>query len=293
MTMFWLNVLMCTVQFFMLDISGDYLGGFFGTAPGANAYTIVLLYYVSAYVIANYFCHEISLINLFITLLACLYLALLAELKIFYVVFLLIFVIAILLQKPSLKTFFFIPAGVLILLGSAVILYRYAPGSFRALMDRTARNYYLSGNGYTNSGDLNRLTAVQEIYTRFFKGNLFHSVFGFGLGNCDTSSFHFLQSSFFKRYEFLHYRWFTHAWVYLEQGALGLGLLIAFFISLFVSTLQKKKQIRKDLWTMSLLFISTCFVGIIYNCALELECAYFIAFVCAIPFSAGQKEKNR
>lgn len=291
-TLFWLNVLMSTVQFFALGISGDYLGGFFGTASGANVYTIVLLNFACAYVIAKYFYHEISLPMLLITVLACFYLALLAELKIIYVIFVLIFAISVLLQKPSLKALFVLLAGTLAVFIALNLLYRYAPGSFHSLFDRAARNYYLSGKGYTNSGDLNRLTAVQEIYTRFFKGSLLHSIFGFGLGSGETSSFRFLQSSFFRRYEFLHYRWFTHAWVYLEQGALGLGLLVAFFISLLISTLQKKERIRKDLWMMSLLFICTCFAGIIYNCALEVECAYIIAFVCAIPFAAGEGRRK-
>ena len=72
-------------------------------------------------------------------------------------------------------------------------------------------DYYLSGNGYTNSGDLNRLTAIQELYSKFFKGDIIHTLFGFGLGNCEQSSFSFLQSAFYNQYSYLHYRWFSHA----------------------------------------------------------------------------------
>lgn len=145
------------------------------------------------------------------------------------------------------------------------------------------------GNGYTNSGDLNRLTAVQKIYSMFFRGDRVHSLFGFGLGSCDYSNFSFLQSAFYKKYEYLHYRWFSHSWVYLEQGSVGLILLISFFVSIAVYIIGKRKQNRNIYDLMVFSFLPTCLIGLIYNNALEMETAYIIALMCALPFIAQKQ----
>ena len=118
----------------------------------------------------------------------------------------------------------------------------------------------------------------------FFKGITLHALFGFGLGSCEQSSYTFLSSAFYRQYEYLHYRWFSHAWIFLEQGVIGLVLTTAFFLSIDISILKKRKKSEKlyDLAVFS--FVPTCIIGLIYNSALELETAYLIALVCAFPF---------
>ena len=123
------------------------------------------------------------------------------------------------------------------------------------------------------------------------KGDIIHTLFGFGLGNCEQSSFSFLQSAFYNQYSYLHYRWFSHAWIFLEQGAIGLVLTGAFFLSIALSILKNRKKIKEvyDLAVFS--FIPTCLIGLIYNCALELEVSYLIALICAFPFIARKNDK--
>lgn len=94
----------------------------------------------------------------------------------------------------------------------------------------------------------------------------------------------YLINSFKNVNEYLHYRWFSHAWIFLEQGVIGLVLTTAFFLSIDISILKKRKKSEKlyDLAVFS--FVPTCIIGLIYNSALELETAYLIALVCAFPF---------
>ena len=40
---FWINVVLCTYQYFVLGLYGDCLGGFFGVRQGSNAYMNVFL----------------------------------------------------------------------------------------------------------------------------------------------------------------------------------------------------------------------------------------------------------
>ena len=99
-------------------------------------------------------------------------------------------------------------------------------------------------------------------------------LFGFGLGSCDYSNFFVFTECFFtKKYEYLHYRWFSHSWVYLEQGSVGLILLISFFVSIAVYIIGKRKQNRNIYDLMVFSFLPTCLIGLIYNNALEMETA--------------------
>ena len=282
---FWLNVIMCTYQYFSLGLSNDYLGGFFGSSSGCNAYINILLCMVISIITAQYFAKKERMYKVGIYALACIYIATLAEIKVFYIELLIIFFTAIItVRRPTLKVIIICAISIIALYVALLLLNRYNPRSVELLFDESARDYYLRGNGYSNSGDLNRFTAIQQLYEKFFKGDALTSLFGFGLGSCDYAKYDFLQSSFYKQYNYLHYRWFSHAWVYLEQGAIGLILMVLFFISLGIYTIKHRNTDRKDLINAALYFIPTCLLGMIYNCALEIEACYLIAFMCAIPF---------
>ncbi len=290
--MFWMNVVMSSFQYFVMGVSGDYLGGFFGVTQGCNTYVNILICFISSFVLSQYFHKKTSLLNMGVTVVACLYLATLAELKIFYVEFIVIFLVAILIQKPTLKTGAFIISGVIMMIVGVQVILEYNPEILNFFFNQNAVEFYLSGNGYTNSGDLNRFTAIQQIYEKFFEGDFFHSIFGFGLGNCEYAQFSFLQSDFYLKYSYLHYRWFTHAWVYLEQGALGIILLVVFFVSIALFAIKNKNiSQRPELMMTSILFLPTCFIGLIYNSALQMESAYIIALICAIPFILYKNKK--
>lgn len=290
---YWMNVIMCLFQYFVLGYSNDYLGGFFGITQGCNAYINILICIILAITFGEYFTKRMNLIKLIPYVITTLLIATLCELKIFYIEFIIIAFVTLLCTKPSFKTIgicFFIGIGLLM---AIQLMIRYNPEILAMFTDPDSIEYYLSGNGYTNSGDLNRFSAIQDIHSMFFDGDLFHSLFGFGLGNCEYSSFSFLQSDFYKQYGFLNYRWMTHAWVYLEQGAIGLILLVGFFLSILGYIIYNRKRIRKDIQIAVIAFLPTCLIGIIYNCALELEASYIIAIMCSLPFILMKQEKRR
>lgn len=290
-TMFWMNVALSTVQYFVFGFRDDYLGGFFGTSQGCNAYTNILLCIISAYHIATYIYNKSKLHILLANLAGCMYLATLAELKVFYVEFLIIAAAALLIKQPTMKTVGLILFGMIAIIGGILLLSRYSPDSLRFLFNEEDRTRYLFGNGYTGAGDLNRFTAISQLYERFFSENWLKALFGFGLGSCETSNFNFLQSDFFRQYEYLHYRWFSHAWVYLEQGIVGLVLLVSFFASILACDIRTRCPEHAELRAAAILFTITCFIGIIYNNALEIEACYMIAFFCAIPFSLRKRQE--
>lgn len=281
---FWMNVALCTCQYFVMGLKGDHLGGFFGTTEGCNAFMNILLCCICANVFAEYGSGKFHLGKLVLYLAFSLYIAVLSELKFFYVEVVLMVMVFVIYSKPSVKTVLMcllslLAGGLLIL-----VLAEIDPHSLTILLDEQALIRYIAGNGYTSSGDINRLTAIPQIQSRFFAGNLLRTLFGFGFGNCETSKFDFLNSDFFMQYGHLNYRWFTHAWVFLEQGILGLSLLFIFFFSLLMTSIKMKHSIRPDLALTATIFISTCILGMIYNCSIQLEIGYLMAVMVAIPF---------
>lgn len=291
--LFWVHALLCLHQYFILGYSADYLGGIFGVGAGCNTYHNIFLCLITSIIAAEYCTSKSSVRRVLIYIAICLCLATWANLKVYYVEFLMIFAIGFLRTRPSLKTAGLCLLGFLGIVLAVKILQRYDPDTLSFFLDADARENYLGGNGYTNSGDLNRFTAVQQLYQRFFKGNLIYILFGFGLGSCETSSYSFLQSKFYKEYGYLHYRWFSHAWIYLEQGAIGLLLIVLFIASVAFSSLLLRKSERKDLVLTTLAFSATTLLGLLYNCALEMDVCYIIAFMLSIPFILSKEEYGK
>lgn len=281
---YWVNFFLCLYQYFIQGLSNDYLGGIFGTSQGCNAYMNIFLCMITSIILGEYFSEKITMCKFLLYLVTSILIATLCELKIFYIEFIIMFSLVIIKTKFSLKKILVCLVGILIMSIGIFFMLRYNPKIFEFFLNKESINYYLSGNGYTNSGDLNRFTAIQEIYNKFFKGDLKLSLFGFGLGSCEHSSFRFLESDFYIKYGYLNYRWMTHAWVYLEQGGIGILLLLLFFIEMFNFNLRKKKNIPISLWLLSLTYVSSCILGLIYNCSLQLEASYLIAFMCSIPY---------
>jgi len=289
---FWANVLMCTVQYFFFGLKNDYLGGFFGTERGCNAYLNVFLCIVSAIIIADFYTGKIKGQKLLLYLAATVYLAIIAELKVFYIELIIIAIFTVLLLKPSLKTVAVSMSFLVVLVAGFIALYIYDSHSLYILMDSDALEYYIAGSGYTGGGDLNRFTALGQIQSTFFGNDIMLSLFGFGLGSCEYSQFSFLQSDFSILYGDLNYRWFTHAWVFLEQGMVGILLVLAFFVSLLIYAIRRIRSENKYYMIIAVAFVPTCILGLMYNSAIQIEVCYLIAFMCAIPYIASKKSKD-
>lgn len=291
---FLINVLVCTYQYFILNLFGDYVGGIFGTIQGCNGYLNMFLMINWAIILGEYSQKKVSLIKLVVVAIMCMYVASISELKVVYIEMIIMLCICFLIMKPSLKTLGMIICLILGIIIGVKILTEVAPESLNLILDKELRTRYLAGNGYTSSGDLNRFTALSSIHEMFFKDSFIDNLFGFGMGNCDTSSYNFLQSDFFKKYEYLHYRWFSHAWIYLEQGILGILGVFLFFTSLIILLIKNERYIAMEEWRISVIIISVfAMINLIYNCTLQTEASYLLAFICSIPFVFIKERRNQ
>ena len=143
----------------------------------------------------------------------------------------------------------------------------------------------LSTSGYTGKGDLNRLTAIPIIWSQFLEAWP-ERLFGLGLGNCDTSSFSFLNSSFYEKFGYLRYNWFSSAFMFLETGIFGSAAYLLFFGLIYLCARKREKsgEGMQEVCQLASVLAPACILLIIYNASMRVEEAYMMYFVLALPF---------
>lgn len=281
--LFFLNVVVVSVQFWIQGYYQDYLGGLFGTDMGCNGHMNTFLCIYLSYICVRYMAHKTSFRCFLLVSAGSLYIAALSELKFLFIEYVFILGMSILLSRFSLRV-------VLMVLGAFAGLYvglqlfnTYFPGwefSIEQIMD------YAGEGGYSTATDLNRLTALQTVTERFLR-NPEDLLFGLGLGSGETSSF--FQSAFFQKYgERLHYTYMIHAFTLLETGWVGFVIFLGFFVSVGIQAWRFRKKVgveRKIFCIATVIVAMLCVIQCFYNNALRVEnSGYLMFFVLAIPF---------
>lgn len=292
--LFWINAVVSFVQFFVLGLEQDLLGGIFGAERGCNGYTNIFFVIVVTNSVLLYLEKREKAWHCVAKCLVALLIAALAELKFFFVEFILIMILANFLTKFTWKKVFVVLGGfaaVGVATSLLVMVFPFYEG-FLSL------DYFLeagsSDKGYTYSGDLNRLNAISQI-NEIWLTNLGEQIFGLGLGNCDTSSVEIINTPFFEKYGDVHYSWLSHAFMYLECGWIGLIFYFGFFVLAYFRISNIEKQSQGDLKTycrISKIVALLCMVISVYNSSLRTEAGYMAYFVLAMPFAAFRCERT-
>ena len=217
-----------------------------------------------------------------------------AELKFFFIMFIIIVVMASIMTRNSVKKVLFFAFGaVALILFSTLLssLYDYFTDfmSFEKMWDMLFNPHYASEE------DIGRLSAIPVISERFLK-TIPERLFGMGLGNADYSSVAIFNTDFFDTYRNTHYMLMMYSFLYIETGILGLILYVSFFIISLGVTLKiyKAKLADEAACQLSIIFGVICYILLIYNVELRKEIGYFAFFVLSLPFiSMGVvKHKN-
>ena len=277
-----INFLLCVFEFAVLGCSGDYIGGGFGISQGCNAPLNVLLVMVTIYNTTKYTQKENSLLKTVVYIGLCTGIAGMSELKVYVVEVVLVIVIVSAFSKGFMKKFVIVIVGFIFALVSIHLIETLIPGweGFFTLdnMYETVK----STSGYTNSGDLNRMTVISGLNQAFF-GNSINWI-GFGMGNCEYSdSFSFLNSSFSQRYGYLHYAWFSVAKIYLELGWFGIVASISIWVYTLYTALIKLKNNQKYRILVVAMSIMAMFF-FFYNFTMNLDAAYLVYTILAIVY---------
>ena len=291
--LFWINAVVSLIQYFVFDIQRDNLGGLFGTEQGCNGFTNIFFVIIITKSLLYFLHGKEKLIYCGLKCAVILVIAAMAELKFFFLEFVVIVILTVLITRFSWRNLLIIVGGGIgVIVGTAMLLQIFP--EFSNMM--SLKGFYqvaVSKRGYTSSGDLNRLTVI-PLVNKWFLRNPLDQMFGLGLGNCDTSNFELLNTYFYKRYRRTHYNWLSTAFMYLEMGYVGLIFLFGFFIIYyFLATKRQKMDDANVLYCQMgrVLSILTLFI-LVYNASMRIESAYMLYLFLAFPFMKRQTIKN-
>ena len=280
--LFWINIAVTLVQFFFMGYKQDYLGGIFGVERGCNAFSTILFILVVTKSVLLFMEGKEKAWLCFLKCGLALIISVLAEIKFFFVLFTLILIASMLMTKSSWKKIvLLLIMGGLIVFAQSLLIVIF--GEMKALTLENIVNVAFSDN-YATDEDLGRFTAIPIISSRFLT-DLPGKLFGMGLGNCDTSAFAICNTPFFRMHEYLHYSWFSSAFLFLETGYVGLAINLSFFVICFIFAYKtwKSKKCNTLFCQISMIVAIICVVLTFYNSALRKETAYILFFALALP----------
>lgn len=291
--LFYVNFAISIFQFFALGKKMDYLGGIFGTSQGCNAKTIVFFSVVMTRSLLKYIGGKETTKACLIKCGMALAVAALAELRFFFILFVGIVAMVLMITRTSIKKLWIIIAAGIGVYAGAMLLVIIFPGFKGFLNISKVLEVATSSSGYTGRGDINRLTAIPIVWTRFLE-TWSDRLLGLGLGNCDTSAFSFLNTSFYEKYSYLHYNWFSSAFMFLETGIIGFSLYLLFFISVYIFAGKRFKTGEgvPEACQLVRVLAPVCLLLIIYNASMRAEEAYIMYFVLALPFINRTQSKQ-
>lgn len=288
--LFYLNFLVALFQHFFLGYKGDRLGGIFGVHIGCNDTTVVFLSIVIAKSVLFFMNGKESVWLCGTKCVMALSVAVFAEIKVFFVLLLLIISMCTLLTGFSIKKFFLFSFSIFAVFVSIRLVEALFTNWTNWFSLENMLASALSSNGYTNSGDMNRLTSAAMTWNLFLT-TWEKRLFGLGLGNCDTSSFSIFSTAFFQRYSYLHYNWFSLPFMFVETGLIGLACYLMFFVRIY---LQSGKQMKKDpqravYCQLAQVMAVVSMVLIVYNQSMRTEAGYMMYFMLSLPFNKERK----
>ena len=285
-----INFFICIYEYFIRGIQFDSLGGIFGNNTiGGNGPLNVFIILMDIYYFIMYFNKQNSMFSLVVVLATSLILASVAELKIVYFEIILLLILVPIFIKFNVKMIITVILTLLIGYGALSIYIELYPNNEGFLSLDFVEEYALNSS-YGSSTDINRLSAISTINERYFLNNTKYKFIGMGLGNAETSQISMLNSTFFKRYgDTFKYTWFSHAFMYLESGYIGLILYISFFLKIIYDSFMSK---NKDIYmSIAFLFSIYCIIFLFYNQSLRIETmGYTIFFVLSIPYILKREE---
>lgn len=286
--LFWVNSVVMLAQYVVFDFKQDSLGGIFGTQAGCNGYVNIFFVIYFARLIVNYLNKEEKTYMMVIKSASLLLLATFAEIKYFYLEFLVIIFVAALVTSFSWRKLLVLAGGavaVIIFINLLILIFPYFADlvSIEAILKDQSE-------GYSSAEAVGRLNAIRTMSELFLDTGI-QKLTGLGLGNCDTSTVSFLNTPFYQEFGYLRYFWFSTAHITLETGYIGLVFFAGFFVliaALSANSLKKESE-NKIYWQLSIVAAVSGILIFIYNSSLRTEAAYMLYFIMSLPF-AMQKE---
>ena len=281
------NVLLCSYQYFFEHLRSDYVSGLFGRNAALNVH-LVIVSILALFRIKN---GQKRLLLAVCTLVACCYIAAIAELKLYFVELIVVLALSLLAQKPSFKNLAIVAILLSLMAYFVTMLGEMYPTfadffSLESMLEYAESNY---GGGETVS----RLNAIGMLDASFMPNALCESI-GLGLGSGQHTQF--FSSPLYSMYgEIYNWSWFSHASIFLETGYVGLFLYAAVFVGLCLLFWMKKNETPEMEWLMrcGAVFCIMCLILFFYNSTFIVEPAcYLVGVFLALPLCALRTEAS-
>lgn len=283
--LYYVNAVICFIQYFVFGIKQDYLGGIFGVTQGCNGYLHIFLTIVLSNSMLDYIHGEIKLKDMILIYAIGILIGACAELKFLFVEMVFIIIFEVLITNFTWRKLTIVIIGSIGVLVGISLLISIFPEWSNIFSVTSLWEVGSSNTGYTGGGDLNRLNAIQILIKNYVK-EWNQIMFGLGLGNCDYASFSFLTTPFYLRYSRLHYTWLSCPFMFLETGIIGLIFFIGFFLLVFFNSnrLKKKDLVNLKMYQMGQILAIISITIAIYNSSLRSEAGYMMYLFLALPF---------
>ncbi len=281
---FWINFVVALFQYFVLGFAQDYLGGIFGVQKGCNGYVLVLISLVIVKSLLSYMNGNEKTFSCMSKCCAALLLAALSELKVFFLVFVLILSLSAVLTRFSARKFLLLFVSFLLLIVAYTILITIFE-NFTGFLSFDYLVGELFKENYASKEDMGRFTSISTICDKFLT-TVWSRIFGMGLGNCDTSQISFFNTPFYERFAQTHYSIFSISFMFIETGFIGLAFFILFFVFCFIRSNKALKNKEGDLLfnQIGVIIPLLCLILVFYNSSLRTEAGYIIYFALALPY---------
>lgn len=288
---FWINAVIMPIQFFAFGYKQDSLGGIFGTQSGCNGHLNIFFVIVCAKSVIDYLNKNERTVLMLTKCGVSLLLSTFAEIKYFYIEFIMIMIVAVLVTSFSWRKLLVIIGGTLAVITAVnllIIIFPYFSDLFSldAILESQAKGY----SGINTIGRLNAIPTVSEI----FLDTIPKKLMGLGLGNCDTSNVEFFDTPFYKEYGHLRYFWFSTAHITLETGYIGFSFFLGFYVLIAVlSVIEiRKGSPYKTYWQLAIVIAVSSVMIVIYNSSLRTEVGYMIYFMLSLPFALQKQVRG-
>ena len=281
--LFCINLPVTLFQYFVRGLAQDYLGGIFGTTVGVNSFTILFFTIVLSRSLLRYMEREEPFWLCGVKCAIALFISALAELKFFFVFFVIILIMATLLTSFSWRKFVvFLACALLVSVASSLLVELFGFEDFMSF-ENVWKN--ATQAHYSSDKTVNRLSAIPTL-ANTVAPNWDDRVFGMGLGNCDTSSFEICNTPFYQTHGYLRYTYFSVAFLFLEVGYVGLLLYVAFFTVCAVLIWNRLRRGRCNPLhgRIALIMAVLAHILVVYNAVLRTEAGYLVFLVLAIAF---------
>ncbi|KIR02424.1 EpsP [Lachnospiraceae bacterium TWA4] len=212
------------------------------------------------------------------------YMAVLSELKIFYLEIVLLFLVLSFLYRKSYKVITMaVIVGVITMIGIWG-LYEFFPkfdGYFN--LDNIMNNFF-SKESYGSYEGLSRSTQLSYVWNHFLSTWKL-KWFGIGFGNAEYSGLRIFTSPFYLKNWQSSYQWFCASFIFTETGILGLLVNGVIYIN-YIYTAFKAKVIESQEFSYKIIamLIGCLALGnLFYDQTLKIETSGYLV-VCILSF---------